>query len=136
LYISTNGLFTLDRASDKYAYQKFPYRGWITQPLPDHVLAPFWADLYIYKGTPQGIYYEETGKAPNRKLEVEWYVSRYSNAKQYYHFTLTVEEAKPNMATFKYFEALDKGGKCTIGIQGPKSEFPCVYTFSHKFANQ
>ena len=126
IYISSNGLLTLNYPSDKYNYQKFPYRAWQwqSQPLPDQVLAPFWGDLYIYKNTPQGIYYEETGSAPNRKLEVEWYVSRYSSPKQYYHFSLVVEEAKPNFATFKYFEALDKGGKCTIGVQGPASKCP------------
>jgi hypothetical protein len=82
--------------------------------------------LYIYKNTPQGVYYEETGSKPNRKLEVEWYVSRYHSPEQYYHFSVVIEESKPNLATFKYFEALDKGRKCTIGIQGPKSESPYI----------
>jgi len=63
--------------------------------------------------------------APNRKLEVEWYLSRYNGPKQYYHFSLVVEEGKPNIAIFKYFKALDKGGKCTIGVQGPKSKCSC-----------
>ncbi len=72
------------------------------------------------------MYYEETGSKPNRKLEVEWYVSRYHSPEQYYHFSVVIEESKPNLATFKYFEALDKGRKCTIGIQGPKSESPYI----------
>jgi hypothetical protein len=72
------------------------------------------------------VYYEETGSKPNRKLEVEWYVSRYHSPEQHYHFSLVIEESKPNLATFKYFEASDKGGKCTIGIQGPKSESPYI----------
>jgi len=122
IYISVNGLLTLDHASTEYKYQKLPYRGGIfSRGLPSHVLAPFWADLYIYKNTPQGVYYEETGSEPNRKLEVEWYVSRYHSPEQYYHFSLVIEESKPNLATFKYFKAMDKGGKCTIGIQGPKT---------------
>jgi len=127
VYVSSNGLFTLKKRATDFNYEPFPHRvgllgGLFGGGFPDYVLAPFWADLYIYKGTPQGVYYEETGVKPKRKLEVEWYVSRYHSPSQYYHFSLVVEEAKPNIATFKYFEALDKGGKCTIGVQGPHSE--------------
>lgn len=127
IYISSNGLLTLNEASKNYNYEKLPCRGDVLSlwsPLPAYVLAPFWADLFIYKGTPQGMYYEETGVAPARKLEVEWYVSRYNSPDDYYHFSLLLDEAKPNIVVFKYFEALDKGGKCTVGVQGPKCESP------------
>ena len=66
-----------------------------TASRPTYALLPFWADLYIYEGTPQGIYYEVAGDAPNRTLTVEWYVSRYQNRDQYYHFSMKVEEARP-----------------------------------------
>ncbi|KAM0430375.1 hypothetical protein ACHAQK_010706 [Fusarium lateritium] len=66
-----------------------------------------------------GIYYEITGQAPSRTLCVEWYASRYGDSTQYYHFLVILEEARPNLVTHKYLEALDKGAKCTIGAQGP-----------------
>jgi hypothetical protein len=53
---------------------------------------------------------------------VEWYVSRYGDSTQYYHFLVILEEARPNVVTYKYFEALDKGAKCTIGAQGPNGK--------------
>lgn len=92
--------------------------------LPTYALLPFWADLYIYKDTPQGIYYEAAGEAPGRTLTVEWYVSRYQNRDQYYHFNMTLEEARPNIVTYRYYEALDQGGACMIGAVGPSGELP------------
>ncbi|KAH6889666.1 hypothetical protein B0T10DRAFT_561255 [Thelonectria olida] len=118
VFVNINGTFTLDRGDASYTYQPLPCRN---MNLPDYTLFPFWCDLYIYKDTPQGIYYEIAGQAPSRTLCVEWYVSRYGDQTQYYHFNMLLEEARPNIVTYKYYEALDKGGACTIGAQGPNS---------------
>ncbi|KAH7142895.1 hypothetical protein B0J13DRAFT_51561 [Dactylonectria estremocensis] len=118
VFVSINGLFSLDVGDRSYGYQSLPARN---SSLPEYTLFPFWCDLYIYKDTPQGIYYEIAGQAPSRTLYIEWYVSRYGDKNQYYHFNMSLEEARPNIVTYKYFEALDKGGKCTIGAQGPNS---------------
>ncbi|KAK7429057.1 hypothetical protein QQZ08_004464 [Neonectria magnoliae] len=118
VFVSINGVFSLDRGDSSYNYGPLPDR---SKGLPDYVLLPFWCDLYIYKGTPQGIYYEAAGEAPSRTLCVEWYVSRYRDKDQYYHFNLLLEEARPNVVTYKFYEALDKGASCTIGAQGPNS---------------
>ncbi|KAH7231642.1 uncharacterized protein BKA55DRAFT_653623 [Fusarium redolens] len=116
--VSINGLLSLDTGNRIYNYQPLPYR---SSDIPPYTLFPFWCDLYIYKDTPQGIYYEIIGQAPSRSLCIEWYVSRYQDRDQYYHFMVILEEARPNLVTYKYFEALDKGAKCTIGAQGPNS---------------
>ncbi|RGP77228.1 hypothetical protein FLONG3_4743 [Fusarium longipes] len=118
VFVSINGLLSLDTGDRTYTHQPLPSR---TGGLPAHTLFPFWCDLFIYKDTPQGIYYEITGQAPSRSLYVEWYVSRYGDKNQYYHFLVLLEEARPNIVTYKYFEALDKGARCTIGAQGPNS---------------
>ncbi|KAF4439144.1 hypothetical protein FACUT_4381 [Fusarium acutatum] len=118
VFVSINGLFSLDQGNRIWTYQPLPYR---TNEIPPYTLFPFWCDLFIYKDTPQGIYYEIVGEAPSRSLCIEWYVSRYQDKDQYYHFMLILEEARPNIVTYKYFEALDKGAKCTIGAQGPNS---------------
>ncbi|KAI5463870.1 hypothetical protein BGZ63DRAFT_382475 [Mariannaea sp. PMI_226] len=118
VFVNINGTLTLDVGDASYGYQPLPFRN---GSLPQYTLLPFWCDLYIYKDTPQGIYYEISGQAPTRTLCVEWYVSRYRDPNQYYHFNVTLEEARPNIAVYKYFEALDKGGACTIGAQGPDS---------------
>ncbi|KAF5672300.1 hypothetical protein FHETE_3798 [Fusarium heterosporum] len=116
VFVSINGLLSLDTGDRSYTHKALPCRD---GGLPAYTLLPFWCDLYIYKDTPQGIYYEITGQAPSRSLCVEWYVSRYGDSTQYYHFLVVLEEARPNIVTYKYFEALDKGAKCTIGAQGP-----------------
>ncbi|CEI61638.1 hypothetical protein FVEN_g2706 [Fusarium venenatum] len=118
IFVSINGLLSLDTGDRTYTHQPLPFRN---GGLPAHTLPPFWCDLFIYKDTPQGIYYEIVGQAPSRSLCVEWYVSRYGDKDQYYHFLVLLEEARPNIVTYKYFEALDKGAKCTIGAQGPDS---------------
>ncbi|KAG9954179.1 hypothetical protein KCU85_g531, partial [Aureobasidium melanogenum] len=43
----------------------------------DYALMPFWADLYIYQGTAQGIYYEADGTSPSRILTLEYCASYY-----------------------------------------------------------
>ncbi|KAM0230531.1 hypothetical protein ACHAP5_011342, partial [Fusarium lateritium] len=116
IFVSIDGLLSLDAGDQLYSYQPLPCRN---ASLPTRTLLPFWCDLYIYKGTPQDIYHEVTGQAPSRSLCVEWYVSRYEDSTQYYHFLVILEDARPNLVTFRYFEALDKGAKCTIGAQGP-----------------
>jgi predicted nucleic acid-binding Zn-ribbon protein len=118
VFVTSNGLLSLDAGTSAYTHRQLPFR---SSDLPAYTLLPFWADLYIYKDTPQGIYYEIAGDAPARTLTVEWYVSRYQNKEQYYHFSLTLYENQPNVVTYKFFEALDQGGACTIGAQGPDS---------------
>ncbi|KAI1073247.1 hypothetical protein LB507_010774 [Fusarium sp. FIESC RH6] len=118
VFVSINGLLSLDSGDPTYTHQPLPSH---SGSLPAYTLLPFWCDLFIYKDTPQGIYYEITGQAPSRSLRVEWYVSRYGDKDQYYHFLVILEEARPNIVTYNYFEALDKGVACTIGAQGPNS---------------
>lgn len=79
---------------------------------------PFWDDLYIYRNTSQGIYYQSEGNNPNRKLIVEYYMSHYVLPNEYYHFQVIFFEYYPGIVQFKYFDATDGGDTCTIGVQG------------------
>jgi hypothetical protein len=81
---------------------------------------PYWDDLYIYSGTPQGIYYASQGNAPNRTLVFEFYTSHYSQANQYYHFQVLFFEAQPGVVQYRYYDASDGGVSCTVGVQGNK----------------
>lgn len=102
--------------------QKLPYYDGV----PKYTLFPFWTDLKLTKGKPHGIFYEIAGAVGARSLTVEWYVTRFKREEQYFQFTVLLEEAKPNVVTFKYYDAQDNGKVCTIGVQGPtcKSIFP------------
>lgn len=55
--------------------------------LPDTAFVVYWYDLYIYQGTPQGLYYEVSGDVGNRSVSIEWYTSLYQNRVGYTHFS-------------------------------------------------
>lgn len=119
-------MICLDNNTDagaKRTGQRLPYRDGI----PDYSILPFWTDLLIVEGKPHGVYYEVTGQAPNRVVVIEWYVTRYSQESQYFHFNVKLEEAKPGIVEVKYYEAVDKGSQCSIGVQGPSSELNPIY---------
>lgn len=77
----------------------------------------------IKKGKPHGIYYEIEGTSPNRTMTIEWYVTRYDQQDMYFHFLVILEEARPSVVTFKYFDVNDKGVLGTVGVQGARSKF-------------
>lgn len=91
--------------------------------IPSYSALGLWGDLYIYKDTPQGVYYEVSGEVGSRKIAFEWYCSHYQQPTQYYHFTMTFFEGKPGVATYKYYDVLDKGKQSTVGIQGNGGEW-------------
>ncbi|KAI1125335.1 hypothetical protein F5Y10DRAFT_284396 [Nemania abortiva] len=120
IWVSDNGMLCLDKGTDAYTNRtgkSLPSR----ENIPPYSMFPFWTDLMISQGKPHGIYYEVVGEAPNRSLTVEWYVTRYGQEDQYFHFNLLLEEARPGVVTYKYYDAVDKGAQCTIGVQGPNA---------------
>jgi hypothetical protein len=118
IWVSDNGMLCLDENTNAVKTRDgkpLPSR----RNIPPYSMFPFWTDLMLSKGKPHGIYYEITGEAPNRSLTVEWYVTRFQQESQNFHFNLLLEEARPNIVTCKYYDAVDKGARCTIGVQGP-----------------
>jgi hypothetical protein len=119
VWVSDNGMLCLDgdtNAVKNREGQPLPSRN----DIPRYSMFPFWTDLKITQGKPHGVYYEVTGDAPNRSLTIEWYVTRYQHESQYFHFCLIIEEARPNVVTFQYFDIVDQGAECTVGVQGPQ----------------
>jgi hypothetical protein len=62
---------------------------------------PFWDDLLIAKGLPQGIFYQTEGATGNRSVTFEWYTTKYNNTINYAHFLVTFYEALPSWVTFE-----------------------------------
>jgi hypothetical protein len=89
--------------------------------MPACSLFPYWTDLLIAKDMAHGIFWEVTGASPNRSLSVEWYVTRYQNEEQYFHFKVVIDEACPNVVAFEYYNVKDKGVMGTVGVQGPNN---------------
>ncbi|KAL5003024.1 hypothetical protein BDV10DRAFT_201028 [Aspergillus recurvatus] len=122
LWVIDNGMICLDQAptaspASVRTGQQLPFR----DGLAPYSLFPLWKDLKITQGKPHGIYYDVEGNAPNRKLTIEFYVTRYNMEDQYFHFLVILEEAKANVATFRYFDVQDEGAEGTVGVQGPQN---------------
>ncbi|RMY75462.1 hypothetical protein D0863_02567 [Hortaea werneckii] len=113
--VSTNGVVGFTTLNNEFDNIDLPYFGFSNcSDIPsddgsgsatcftDTAALPLWADLYIYNGTQQGIYYEIAGTTPNRQVSFEFYESLYSDPSQSYHFLVHFLEASPNYVTFQY----------------------------------
>jgi hypothetical protein len=127
LFVTDNGMICFDqdirKPADHLQAKELPYNG-----APPYTLFPFWTDLMLVKGKPHGIFYQITGQPGVRTLTVEWYVTHFRNKDLYYQFTASLEEAKPDFATFRYYKVQDKGENSTVGVQGSSQ----AMTFSFK----
>ncbi|KAI7369175.1 uracil-DNA glycosylase [Hortaea werneckii] len=128
--ISTNGVVGFTTLNNEFDNIDLPYFGFSNcSDIPqedgpgsdtcftDTAALALWADLYIYNGTQQGIYYEITGTAPNRQVTFEFYESLYSDPTQSYHFLVHFLEASPNYVTFQYLNISDWGCTATVGVE-------------------
>lgn len=70
--------------------------------------SPFWDDLLIARGLPQGIFYQTEGTTGNRSVTFEWYTTKYNNTINYAHFLVTFYEALPSWVTFEYANRLSR----------------------------
>ncbi|KAK3370931.1 hypothetical protein B0T24DRAFT_667707 [Lasiosphaeria ovina] len=129
IWISDNGIISIEGVSPESKYythdlaqkykdaRRLPFNA--AADFSKHALFPLWADLLICKGSKHGVFYQVSGEAPARTLTVEWLVTQYGATQDYYHFSVTLYEARRGVATFKY-NAVDgdAGSKCTVGAQG------------------
>jgi len=132
VHISDNGLMSLDNGnSEEYYTHRLSqaYRKGIPLPcsasdFPTYTLFPLWMDLNICQGQKHGVFYQVSGDAPARILTVEWLVTDWADRSDYYHFSTTLEEKRPGVATFKYNSIDGSGGsRCTVGVQGGSRTF-------------
>lgn len=104
--------------------------------LPDTTAAGYWDDLYIYQGTPQGLYYEAYGVSLHRNLTFEWYTSHYGDSSQYYHFTLQFQEAQLGVMVVDYLQISDSGASATVGMQSETGRFVLLINDDHVVAQR
>jgi hypothetical protein len=129
--VSINGFISLLGAvpsvgNPSYNNGPLPQYGNGPSQMPDTSIAAFWDDLYLFADTPQGIFYEVDGTAPNRVLQIEWYTSHYEDSSQYYHFIMTYQEAVPNSVAYSYYGVSDDGVSATVGAQSQTSKCPLI----------
>ncbi|GIK05625.1 hypothetical protein Aspvir_009738 [Aspergillus viridinutans] len=123
VFVTDNGILSLDSAGGTGEQQRTGQVLPFYDQIAPYSMFPFWTDLKICEGKPHGIYYEIVGQPGSRSLTVEWYVTRYSKEDQYFHFNMRIDEAHPNIVTYQYYDAVDKGAQCTIGVQGANGAY-------------
>ncbi|KAL6720505.1 hypothetical protein ACLMJK_002429 [Lecanora helva] len=96
--------------------------------IPDYSAFPFFDDTYVYKFSPQGIYYEygtfANGSTTPTAVSFEYYMSHYFNNTQYYHYTVFYDSASPGQFTYRYYQISDDGFSSTVGVQNNNASSP------------
>lgn len=76
LWISANGIISATGAVSSYLHMPLPtgspFRSFTPLVSAETLVAPFWDDLVPQTGTPQNVFWDVTGTAPNRELVIEW----------------------------------------------------------------
>jgi hypothetical protein len=124
VYVAINGLLSFDKGTGSFRNTAIP-----NPEMPSYSVMGLWGDLFVYKDTPQGLYYEVSGDNGTRTIVFEWYTSRYHDPTEYYHFTVEFSEASPAIIVVKYYKALDKGRQSSIGVQGGTGKLKSAFSF-------
>jgi hypothetical protein len=115
-----------------------------TAETPNNVIAPFWGDLLNEAGpdinadgTPLGgIWYEQQGSAPNRRLIVTWVNSTFfddDDGTAHVRFQAILDES--GAITFQYVSATDAGAhfstgaEATIGLENSTGTQATAFSF-------
>ncbi|KAI7157745.1 glycoside hydrolase [Hortaea werneckii] len=128
VYLSINGRVSLGGDSSYYTNAAL-YDPNLSQTSTVSILG-FFDDLYIYRGTQQGIYYQVTGEIGSRQLVFEYYTSHYQAPQEYYHFTMTFYEGQNGVVDVKYYSISDQGGSATVGMQRKDGQRYMQYAFN------
>ena len=130
LYIGSNGTISFTDAYSDFNNSLLPppEEPPFVIPQPTTLVAPWWQDLFPVKGTPQNVFWEVVGTAPNRELVVEWRDVRSflcnSDPTATIKFEVVMFEGKSDVQ-FNYADtvfggncsAQDHGGVATVGLQ-------------------
>jgi subtilisin family serine protease len=129
LFVSGNGTISVTDPFDDFVNRVLAPRGFpIFVQEPTTIIAPWWTDLFPVKGTPQNVFWQVIGTAPNRQLVVEWrnvrsFLCR-SDSSANITFEAIFNEGSSDIQ-FNYSDAVfggdcalqDYGQGATIGIQ-------------------
>lgn len=126
-FASSNGYISLDRGSQQFQVNRFPYSA-----IPPSSIAPFFDDTALYgrKNPRQGIYYQIDGT----KVTWEYYIGRSAQldadkarlSQSIYHYTMEYDSAVPNVFVYTYYNLGNtaqqdpgvNGASAAVGMQG------------------
>ena len=87
IHVTDNGLIAFEGAFNSPLAFPLPY------PFAGALVAPFWDDLQPVLGTPNNVFWDTLGSAPNRQLVVEW--------RNIYHYPFPFVDVPPGTVTFE-----------------------------------
>lgn len=120
IWLEVNGCVSLETGFGAYTNYGLPS----SAVGSDTTLLGYWDDLYIYRGTQQGIYYDITGEVGSRELKFEFYTSAYVRPTEYFHFIMTFYENQVGVVKYKYYDVSYSGASATVGAQRRSSTYP------------
>ncbi|KAK4612081.1 hypothetical protein CLAFUW4_13159 [Fulvia fulva] len=113
-FAAVNGLLSITLGTAEYQYNELP-----STELPAGTVAPYWADLAVYRinatGPAQGLFYQLDASG----VTYEWYLNRAGNRNITFHFTVQYRYANPGIFTYTYYDVGDgeNGALATVGLQ-------------------
>jgi hypothetical protein len=118
IWLEINGCVSLDTGFGTFSNTLLP-----SNNIAGTTLLGYWDDLYIFRGTQQGIYYDITGEVGSRELKFEFYTSAFQRSNEYFHFITTFYGNQVGVVECKYFEASYNGLSATVGAQRLSSTY-------------
>ena len=118
IMVNSNAVLGLGTIDESLGYEHIPF-----YRFQGSTVVGLWTDLYIYRGTQQGIYYQVSGTAPSRQTTFEFYIGHITDRSSYYHFLIKFAEDKPNIVTYQYLDVSDRGRSAVVGVQNYECKF-------------
>ncbi|KAF5608202.1 uncharacterized protein FSUBG_4737 [Fusarium subglutinans] len=115
VFVSTNGLLSLDSGASHYANYQLP-----AELLPSTSIMPYWDDFLITEGTCNtGIFYDVYETARGNTFTIEYNVGslRPSFIGTGEHFSVSFYEDHPGLVRFEYYQTTIHGSSATVGLQ-------------------
>lgn len=128
IWLEVNGCVSLEAGFGTYVNTALP----ASSIYSDTTLLGYWDDLYIYRGTQQGIYYDVTGEIGSRELKFEFYTSAFVRPTEYFHFIMTFYENQVGVVKYKYYDISYSGASATVGAQRLSSTYSTFLTTANR----
>ncbi|KAF5578562.1 hypothetical protein FPANT_9942 [Fusarium pseudoanthophilum] len=113
VFVSPNGLLSLDTGSSAYGNYPLPRSG-----IPAVSILPYWDDQYFRRDTCNtGVFYDVYETDRGQTLTVEWFVGSNADTGFNEHYTASFYQDYPGLVRFEYYTTTRHGSGATIGVQ-------------------
>ncbi|KAF5557257.1 hypothetical protein FNAPI_5469 [Fusarium napiforme] len=113
VFVSSNGLLSLDTGSDAYSNGALPH-----SDIPAVSILPYWDDQSFRRDICNtGAFYDVYETDRGQTLTVEWYVGSVESSGFKEHYSASFYQDYPGLVRFEYYTTTKHGGSATIGVQ-------------------